>query len=98
VRTFKHNKISTLLRIDNISAKSFFKKHAACAIENLKDLGFVALTDSIHWRETFPEYGSDDSTAICLRGARIKEGITKHPRGMTAYVFYLDILPCIWEK
>jgi len=37
----------------------------ARAIENLKDLGFVALTDSIHWREAFPEYGSDDSPAIC---------------------------------
>ena len=49
----------------------------ARAIENLKDLGFVALTDSIHWREAFPEYGSDDSPAICLRGARVKEGLTQ---------------------
>jgi DNA-binding XRE family transcriptional regulator len=49
----------------------------ARAVENLKDLGFVPLTDSIHWREAFPEYGSDDSPAICLRGARIKEGLTQ---------------------
>jgi len=49
----------------------------ARAVENLKDLGFVALTDSVHWREAFPEYGSDDTPGICLRGARIKEGLTQ---------------------
>lgn len=47
------------------------------AIEVLKDLGFVDVSESLPWRDAFPEYGEEDSSGVCLRGARSKEGLTQ---------------------
>jgi ribosome-binding protein aMBF1 (putative translation factor) len=43
----------------------------------LKDLGFVDTTESIPWREAFPEITPEDSPAVCLRAARRREGLTQ---------------------
>jgi DNA-binding XRE family transcriptional regulator len=49
----------------------------AQAIENLKPLGFVDTSDSVPWRELFPEYRDEDLPGVCLRGGRYREGITQ---------------------
>ena len=49
----------------------------AKAIDALKPLGFVGTTETIPWREAFPEYKDEDIPGVCLRGARYKEGITQ---------------------
>ena len=45
--------------------------------ETLKPLGFVDTSDSVPWREAFPEYKDEDLPGVCLRGSRHKEGITQ---------------------
>ena len=49
----------------------------ARAIESLKPLGFVDTSDSVPWREAFPEYKDEDLPSGCLRGSRHKEGLTQ---------------------
>jgi DNA-binding XRE family transcriptional regulator len=49
----------------------------ARAIESLKPLGFVDTSDSVPWREAYPEYTDGDLPGVCLRGARYREGITQ---------------------
>ena len=49
----------------------------AKAIETLKPLGFVDTSDSVPWREAYPEYKDEDLPGVCLRGSRYKEGITQ---------------------
>jgi DNA-binding XRE family transcriptional regulator len=49
----------------------------ARAIESLKPLGFVDTSDSVPWREAFPEYKDEDLPSVCLRGSRHKEGLTQ---------------------
>ena len=49
----------------------------ARAVETLKPLGFVDTTDTIPWREAYPEYFDEDFPGVCLRGARYREGITQ---------------------
>ncbi len=46
------------------------------AIDLLKPLGFLSVTDSIPWREAFP-YSKEALPGVCLSGARSKEGITQ---------------------
>ncbi len=46
-------------------------------VDMLVELGFEEVTDSIPWREAFPEYGDEDSPGVCLVGARAKEGLTQ---------------------
>ena len=56
----------------------------AQAIENLKPLGFVDTSDSVPWREAYPEYSDEDLPGVCLRGSRYREGLTqKQLAGMT---------------
>jgi ribosome-binding protein aMBF1 (putative translation factor) len=43
----------------------------------LKELGFENATDSIPWREAFPEYSTEETPAVCLRAARRREGLTQ---------------------
>jgi ribosome-binding protein aMBF1 (putative translation factor) len=44
----------------------------------LKELGFVENeTDSIPWREAFPEYADGENPAVCLRAMRRREGLTQ---------------------
>jgi plasmid maintenance system antidote protein VapI len=49
----------------------------AKAIDALKPLGFVDTSDSIPWREAYPEYKDEDLPGVCLRGSRYKEGMTQ---------------------
>jgi len=49
----------------------------AKAVDVLKTLGFVDTTDTIPWREAFPEYKDEDLPGVCLRGSRYKEGLTQ---------------------
>jgi DNA-binding XRE family transcriptional regulator len=49
----------------------------AKAVETLKPLGFVDTSDSVPWREAFPEYKDEDLPGVCLRGSRYKEGLTQ---------------------
>jgi ribosome-binding protein aMBF1 (putative translation factor) len=46
------------------------------AIDCLKRLGFVDISDKAHWTEIFPEFVGNESGAA-LRGARYKEGLTQ---------------------
>ena len=43
----------------------------------LKNLGFESASDSIPWREAFPEYTEEELPAVCLRAARRREGLTQ---------------------
>jgi len=45
------------------------------ALESLKELGFMDSTDSIPWREAFPEYREEDLPGVSLLGARTREGM-----------------------
>ena len=47
------------------------------AIESLKKLGFVDMSDSTHWREAFPEYQDHDLPGVSLRASRAKENLTQ---------------------
>jgi DNA-binding XRE family transcriptional regulator len=47
------------------------------AIESLKPLGFVDTSDSVPWREAYPEYSDEDLPGVCLRGSRYREGLTQ---------------------
>jgi len=42
-----------------------------------KSLGLVDLSDSVPWRELFPEFDEKSSPSIALRGARRKENLTQ---------------------
>ncbi|MBW1824258.1 MAG: helix-turn-helix transcriptional regulator [Deltaproteobacteria bacterium] len=42
-----------------------------------KSLGLVDVSDSIPWRELFPEFDEKSSPSIALRGARRKENLTQ---------------------
>ena len=46
------------------------------AVEALKALGFVDISDSVSWRECFP-YTDQQLPGIALAGARGKEGLTQ---------------------
>jgi DNA-binding XRE family transcriptional regulator len=47
------------------------------AIDALKPLGFVAASDTIPWRNLFPEYEDEELPGVCLAGSRSKEGLTQ---------------------
>ena len=49
----------------------------AQAIESLKPLGFVDTSDSVPWRDAYPEYSDEDLPGVCLRGSRYREGLTQ---------------------
>lgn len=49
----------------------------AKAIEALKLLGFVDTSDSVPWRELFPEHEDEELPGVCLSGSRLKEGMTQ---------------------
>ena len=46
------------------------------AVDVLRSLGFVDVSESIPWRECFP-YTDEQLPGICLAGARGKEGLTQ---------------------
>ena len=47
------------------------------AVKALRYLGFKETSDSIPWRDAFPEFAADQSPGTCLSGARIKEDLTQ---------------------
>ncbi len=49
----------------------------AQAIENLKPLGFVDTSDSVSWREAYPEYSEGQLIGKALAGARYRQGLTQ---------------------
>jgi DNA-binding XRE family transcriptional regulator len=46
------------------------------AIDVLKALGFVDVSETVPWRECFP-YTDGQLPGVCLAGARGKEGVTQ---------------------
>jgi len=46
------------------------------AVAALKAMGFIEITDSVPWRESFP-YTDEQLPGITLAGARGKEGLTQ---------------------
>lgn len=46
------------------------------AIDALKALGFVDVSETVPWRECFP-YTDEQLPGLCLAGARGKEGVTQ---------------------
>ena len=49
----------------------------ARAIETLKPLGFMYASDSVPWREAYPEYSEEQLIGKALAGARCREGLTQ---------------------
>jgi DNA-binding XRE family transcriptional regulator len=49
----------------------------AQAIDTLKSLGFVDTSDSVPWRDAYPEYSEAQLIGKALAGARYKEGLTQ---------------------
>ena len=47
------------------------------AIKALQSLGFSDSSDSVAWREAFPEYDENSLPGVALTGARTKEGLTQ---------------------
>lgn len=47
------------------------------AIETLKPLGFVDMSDSFPWREAYPECSEAQLIGKALVGARYREGLTQ---------------------
>jgi hypothetical protein len=49
----------------------------AKAVETLKPLGFVDTSDSVPWREAYPEYSEGQLIGKALAGVRYREGLTQ---------------------
>ncbi|MEA3429487.1 MAG: helix-turn-helix transcriptional regulator [Thermodesulfobacteriota bacterium] len=47
------------------------------AIKALKSFGFVNISDTVPWRDLFPEYADEELAGVCLAGSRHKEKITQ---------------------
>ncbi len=49
----------------------------ALAIEALKSLGFEDMTDTILWRDAYPEFSEEEISGKALSGMRHREGLTQ---------------------
>ena len=49
----------------------------AKAVEKLKPLGFVDASDSVPWREAYPEHSEAHLIGKALAGTRYREGLTQ---------------------
>ena len=49
----------------------------ARAIDALRPLGFTDASDSVPWREAYPEYSEAQIIGKALAGARYREGLTQ---------------------
>jgi len=47
------------------------------AVEALSRLGYVDTTESVHWRDAFPDISEEEAPGICLRAFRRREGLTQ---------------------
>ena len=53
------------------------RSHMEQVIAEIKKHGFVNTSDSIPWRQLFPEFDGQPPYSVALRGARHKEGLTQ---------------------
>ena len=49
----------------------------ARATRVMKDLGFVNSSETVPWREAFPEYDDHEMSGMILFGARMRENLTQ---------------------
>jgi DNA-binding XRE family transcriptional regulator len=49
----------------------------AKATQAMKNLGFINSSDTVPWREAFPEYESLEFSGMILSGARLREDLTQ---------------------
>jgi DNA-binding XRE family transcriptional regulator len=42
-----------------------------------KGAGEFGTAESVHWRDAFPGFRDEQLPGVCLKGARVKEGITQ---------------------
>jgi len=42
-----------------------------------KTLGLKETSDTVPWRDAFPDFKNEPGSAVALRGARLKEGLTQ---------------------
>ena len=64
--------------IDNIEIRFIGPiVNMAQAIEALKPMGFVDTSDTVPWREAYPECTEEQLTGRALAGARSREGLTQ---------------------
>lgn len=49
----------------------------ARAVETLKSLGFVDTSDSVPWRDAYPDCSENQLIGKALAGARYREGLTQ---------------------
>jgi DNA-binding XRE family transcriptional regulator len=47
------------------------------AVESLSRLGFVDTSDSVPWREAFPDISDEEGPGVVLRAMRRREGLTQ---------------------
>jgi len=47
------------------------------AVRLMQELGYTDTSESIPWRDAFPELEEEPSYSITLRGARVKEGMSQ---------------------
>ncbi len=47
------------------------------AVESLSRLGFVDTSDTVPWREAFPEISDEEGPGVVLRAMRRREGLTQ---------------------
>lgn len=47
------------------------------AVRALKKLGYIETTESVPWRDAFPDLTDEQLPGVSLKGARVKEGITQ---------------------
>jgi DNA-binding XRE family transcriptional regulator len=50
----------------------------ASAVDALKPLGFVDTSESVPWREAYPEFSEAHIIGKALAGARFREGLTQN--------------------
>jgi ribosome-binding protein aMBF1 (putative translation factor) len=46
-------------------------------MRNLKKFGYIDTSDSVSWRDAFPEHDETKEAGECLAGSRYKEGLTQ---------------------
>lgn len=46
----------------------------------------MSAQNTIPWREAFPEYTEEEYPAVCLRGARYREGLTQRELAVLAEI------------
>jgi DNA-binding XRE family transcriptional regulator len=56
------------------------------AVDALSHLGYVDTSDTIPWRDAFPEISDEEGPAVCLRAIRRREGLTQKELAIKAEI------------